>query len=140
MPETVVQVGTIPYFFDGGKLRFVLITPKNTQNIWIMPKGNIEPDLGPEKSAILEAMEEAGLDGTLASVPCGSYTYTKDNRSYEVNMYPFEVSRILKNWHESGMRSRRLAKRKSAVSLIFNQTLAQLVNDLGKKLKAGSQD
>lgn len=140
MPKPILQAGAIPYTLHDGKLRFIIITPKQTDNVWIMPKGNIEPGLGPSRSATLEALEEAGVKGVIATKPLGSYDYNKDNRTYRVKMYPLKVTKTLKSWDEDSVRKRRIVKRKDAVELIDQPSIATLIDALAKKLKKPGKD
>ena len=56
-PSTV-QSGAIPYAWAGDEPTFLLITSRRTGR-WIFPKGAVESDMTPARSAAKEAWEEA---------------------------------------------------------------------------------
>src|ERR1700754_3917375 len=72
-----LQFGALPYrFASGGGLQILLITSRTTRR-WIIPKGWAIKGSKPWESAAREAYEEAGLRGTVARRPFGSYLYVK---------------------------------------------------------------
>ncbi|HYF62153.1 MAG TPA: NUDIX hydrolase [Herpetosiphonaceae bacterium] len=100
------QSGAIPYRWNDGRLEVLLITSRRTGR-WIIPKGMVEPGLGPALSAAEEAYEEAGVHGALAAAPLGSYAYAKQGYRWTVSVYALAVESVLERWPE--MRSRRRA-------------------------------
>ena len=53
--------GVIPYrFLKGGGIEVLLITTKSKK--WGLPKGNMIRKLGPTRTALVEAFEEAGME------------------------------------------------------------------------------
>ena len=59
------QSAVIPYLEkEDGTHHVVLITTRKKKK-WTIPKGIVEHELGPEKSALKEAYEEAGIEGEI---------------------------------------------------------------------------
>jgi 8-oxo-dGTP pyrophosphatase MutT (NUDIX family) len=90
----------------------LLVTSRETSR-WIIPKGNIGRGKTPLQAALIEAREEAGLKGAVASaVPLGFYTYSKrlkgDRvRPATVEVYVLKVKQQSKKWPEK--KERKLA-------------------------------
>lgn len=65
------QFGTHPFTHGGGvifrkyglglKVRYLLVTAKENDKEWVLPKGHIDPGESPEEAAIREAVEESGV-------------------------------------------------------------------------------
>ena len=92
------QSAVIPYRFNGqGKLRLLLITSRKRKR-WIIPKGVIEPDLSSRKSAAKEALEEAGILGSVSDDMLGTYEYAKWGGVCHVEVFGMRVERILEEW------------------------------------------
>lgn len=66
----------LPYLIQPDGLKVVLITSRK-RGRWIIPKGEIEPDLTAWDSAAKEAWEEAGIEGLIATEPLGTYAHQK---------------------------------------------------------------
>ena len=84
-----------------------------------MPKGIVEPGLSPAASAMIEAREEAGVDGKASDKPLGAYVYEKWGAPCNVSVYAMEVSHVLQDsaWEESH-RSRRWVSAEEAAELL----------------------
>ena len=48
---------------DGGRLSVLLVRAKSDPDLWIFPKGHIEPGENAEEAALRETREEAGVVG-----------------------------------------------------------------------------
>src|SRR5215212_1515673 len=70
------QIGALPFRFDEGQLRVMLITSRGTRR-WVIPKGWPMRGLKPHRAAEREAYEEAGLKGQIGKTPVGTYSYEK---------------------------------------------------------------
>ncbi len=74
---------------------------------WILPKGWPIKGLTNAEAAETEAMEEAGVIGTAAKKPIGTYTYEKrlaKRATVLVTVYAVSVDRQLDDWLEKGQR------------------------------------
>ena len=91
----VAQSGVIPYRNKGKGLEILLITSIGNGR-WILPKGHIADGLSPRESATKEALEEAGVNGTVSTKKIGDYTYSKKGKKngpiYKVDIYTMHVN------------------------------------------------
>jgi 8-oxo-dGTP pyrophosphatase MutT (NUDIX family) len=112
----------------------VLVTSRETKR-WVVPKGWIEPQEPPHRSAAREAFEEAGLEGEADPEPLGLYAYPKRLPRgvvvlTEVLAYRFHVTRMLTDWPEAHQRERRLFAPDAAAGLVAEPGLAELLRAL----------
>ena len=122
------QSGVIPYRVRKGNLEVLLITSRNV-GCWIIPKGIIEPDYSARNSAAKEALEEAGVKGSVHSKLLGTYRHRKWGRTCTVKVYPMRVTRIYKVWEESD-RDREWVSLKKALKRVRNDGLRQVMKKL----------
>jgi 8-oxo-dGTP pyrophosphatase MutT (NUDIX family) len=128
------QSGALPILVQGDATYVVLITSRETRR-WVIPKGWIEPGEAPHLSAAREAFEEAGLEGTAEPTSLGSYTYGKRMphglvTPCEVLVYPFAVTRLLRQWPERRQRTRRLFSPAAAAEVVQEAGLAEILRAL----------
>ncbi len=112
----VDRVAAVPYRYRKGKVEVLLITSKGTGR-WILPKGHIEERLGAKGSALLEAFEEAGVEGEVHVVPVGRYGH-RDAEDMQIQAYLLRVTRVFKQWPERAHRRRRWVEIRKALSLV----------------------
>lgn len=109
----------------------ILIVGSSSGRHWVVPKGIVEPGLGPAQSALIEAREEAGVEGMAGHDPLGHYTYDKWGAACSVAVYAMEVTRVLPDdqWEENH-RDRRWVSPVEAADLLhqpaFRGMLARL--------------
>jgi 8-oxo-dGTP pyrophosphatase MutT (NUDIX family) len=139
-PVTEHQSGAIPYAIVDGTPVFLLVTSRQRGH-WIFPKGRIAEDMHPWESALREAYEEAGVEGTIAGRPVGAYRAwkTRGVRRFviEVSMYPLLVERQHDNWRETGERYRHWVTLADATRLITDKRLISLVRTLARQVREG---
>ena len=74
MPQSLQKVAAVccrPV--SNGDVMFLLVRSR-AGNRWTFPKGTVEPsDASPADAAMREALEEAGVTGTVDPVPLGTY-------------------------------------------------------------------
>jgi 8-oxo-dGTP pyrophosphatase MutT (NUDIX family) len=104
----LAQYAALPYVHLADGLRICLITSRGTKR-WIIPKGWPKAQLRPHELAALEAEEEAGLLGDIASDPIGSYSYRKrlhffSSVTCRVLVFPLQVNAQEVRWPERGER------------------------------------
>jgi 8-oxo-dGTP pyrophosphatase MutT (NUDIX family) len=134
---TTHQAGVIAYRNEDGQRQVLLITSRDTHR-WIVPKGNIERGKTAREAAAIEAFEEAGLDGTIASeIPIGFYTYFKrrrDQTTYPVSVevYLMQVERQRKKWPEKGKRELCWLTIEDAIAKIEEPGVVPLLKRLGE--------
>jgi len=100
------QSGVVPFRTTDRGYEVLLITTRKSGK-WIFPKGIIEPDLSPEDSAEKEALEEAGVSGTIIHDIRESYSYDKWNGRCNVTLYPLRVAKQHEHWAEEADRKRK---------------------------------
>jgi 8-oxo-dGTP pyrophosphatase MutT (NUDIX family) len=121
--EPLPQAGVIAYRIRRGEVQVLLMTSRDTGR-WIIPKGNIKPGTTPSQAAAQEALEEAGIKGTIVgSTPLGMYTYSKklgsgEARAATVEVFLLQVKKQVKKWPEKGERKLAWVSAEKAVSVI----------------------
>lgn len=129
------QSGLIPTRTRSGTLEVLLVTSM-TRKRWIIPKGNIEAELGPRETARLEAYEEAGVEGKVSDEPIGTYIHENGKGPRSVEVYVMEVERVLPDdeWPESRYRKRQWMDIDRARQLILEADLGELLGKLARGL------
>jgi 8-oxo-dGTP pyrophosphatase MutT (NUDIX family) len=103
---------------------------------WVIPKGHIEPGHTPQKAAVQEAWEEAGLVGILEESPIGDYVYEKAGVPYHVTVFVLHVSRSADAWPEAHRRERCWVRAEEAVNFIAQRGLNHLIQQALDQLVA----
>src|SRR5437762_13315835 len=104
LPE---QAATIAVRRNGETFEVCLIRKKGSKT-WGIPKGLVDPGDTHEETALNEAWEEAGLQGSLVGGGAvGIYEYEKWNTIFAVVVYLLEVLEQHDEWQELGLRERR---------------------------------
>jgi 8-oxo-dGTP pyrophosphatase MutT (NUDIX family) len=60
-PVTATHAGGVVYRFKRGAPQFLLVTAKVNSNIWVLPKGHIDPGEDHAACALREVHEESGV-------------------------------------------------------------------------------
>ena len=128
------QIAALPYRIgDHGQVEVLLVTSRDTGR-WVIPKGWPMKNKKPHKAAAQEAVEEAGVKGSVSNTPIGRYVYwkrrTRDFVLCEVNVYPLRVLKQLKTWPEQGQRQLRWFTPDEAAHQIEEPDLAELIREL----------
>ena len=136
------QYGVIPYRHrnDKDRIEIMLITSRNTRR-WIVPKGWPIGRKPPRDVARREALEEAGLEGSIGQQPFGAFHYQKRLKDgsvvpCRVDVFAFEVERQLKTWLERSERKRRWFDSERAIKLVREQELKNVIAALVRSLEA----
>ena len=111
------QAAAIPYRHGANGFEVMLITSASTGR-WIVPKGNVDPGYSPAEAAVIEAREEAGVEGLSAADPIVVYDTIKGTTPLSMLVFPLRVETVLKDWSESRLRRRRWATLEQALSLL----------------------
>ena len=123
MPKAVEQAAVIP-LRDG---KICLVT-SSSGNRWVIPKGMIDKGHSPAEAAAIEAWEEAGLFGSIAEKPIGTFEYEKSRRKHRVTVFLMNVTEVETDWPER-YRRRDWVEPKLAIKRLGNAGLKQLVRD-----------
>ena len=106
--KALLQVAAIPFRYERDSLKVLLLTTRRKRN-WIIPKGWPIEGLNFRRSAEQEAMEEAGVKGSISKDPIGDFIYFKKiARGQKVRCtvvtYGLHVTEQLTEWNEKGQR------------------------------------
>jgi len=134
-PELSFRCGALPFRSDDiGDMQFLLIRRRGDEG-WSVPKGNLIPGSTMAGTAVTEAFEEAGVCGTVAPRPLGSYRHLKCGRGIltlprfvEVVLFPLEVETQVDHWPERGLRERRWFNRNEVRYVIEPRPLWNLIS------------
>jgi phosphohistidine phosphatase len=96
----------------------------------------IDPGNTPEMTALIEAHEEAGIEGRLLDPSIGTYRYKKWRVRFLVVVYVMEVLEEHAGWEEDWIRERKWAPFGTAMSLLVNHPVRPLL-ERAKSLAAG---
>lgn len=136
-----LQVGALCYrWTKKGELRILLITSRRTRR-WIGPKGWPMRGKSHAEAAALEAQEEAGVEGKVAKKSIGFFNYKKNLGGHKsanctVQVFPFEVTSMNKDFREKGQRKMRWLTPKKARKRADPQSFARLIKEFAQKAEA----
>jgi phosphohistidine phosphatase len=120
------QSAAIPWRRAGEDIEVLLVTSVR-RGRWIIPKGVVERDMTAAESALKEAREEAGVDGSISSRAVGSYEYEKWGGTCIVTVYLLEVEVEEEDWPERKLRRRRWMSFKKAIKAVENEDLVEIL-------------
>lgn len=130
------QAGAMPYTVVDGQVVFLLVTSRRSHR-WIFPKGAMSEKLSPWESAAREALEEAGVSGTIAETPIGSYQAAMSDEQHtlvEIDLYPLQVTTQHDEWDEMAERHRHWVILPEARRLLADRSLAALAEALNRQI------
>lgn len=133
------QAGAVPYRLTKAGPEFLLVTSRRTGR-WLFPKGGLMRDRTPWESAAQEALEEAGVEGVISDQPLGTYTARRirgqRTETIAVTLYLLRVTRQFDRWDEKAQRQRRWADPDTAVALLGDETLGEMLRAAAAALAA----
>lgn len=126
-----VQYAALPWRVKNGALEILLITTLTTKS-WIVPKGWPMDGLAPCECAAMEALEEAGISGDIATEPLGAFTYLKVRKHGEavplrVEVFALQVTRRRRHWSERSRRDAQWCPVEEALVRAGNAGLRRLI-------------
>jgi 8-oxo-dGTP pyrophosphatase MutT (NUDIX family) len=128
-PPAREQVAALPWR-QRDSLEILLVSSRETRR-WIIPKGWPMAGRSGAASAVIEAIEEAGLLGVISAEPIGHYTYAKRfSRKVEpcrVAVYSLRVVRQRQKWPEKAERETRWFPALDAMEAVSDPELRELV-------------
>ena len=125
-----LQYAALPYRANEAP-EFLLITSRDTGR-WVLPKGWPMKGKKPHVCAAQEALEEAGVRGSIGKSAIGRYRYVKRltedaEIACSVEVYPLRVERQMKRWPEQGQRALAWFNADDAASRVEEGELASLI-------------
>ena len=130
---TVGQSAALPYRVVEGRVEVLLVTGRRSGD-WIIPKGNVETDLGPARSAAKEALEEAGVVGRIGESPVGHYAYVKRGREHLVDVFELRVRQEFDEWDERAQRQREWVSVQEAMRRVTIKELRDVIERLAMRV------
>ena len=127
-PESFRSVGS------RARLDSVSSPPREAEN-GHFPRGlsiQVTPFRG---AALREALEEAGLHGTLVGPRVGTFQQTKWGTEYTVEMYLMDVSQVDETWDEQDVRQRRWCSGDAALVLLKGHPVVELFHTAIERLR-----
>lgn len=133
------QVAALCLDAKGKKL--LLITSRDTGR-WVIPKGWPMRKRSLSGTALREAWEEAGVEGSIGREELGRYHYDKQRDHglsvpVEVRVYGVRVSHLADEFPEAGQRERRWFTPGKAAGLVAEEGLQDLIRRLPKLIGNG---
>ena len=138
-PLAIRQIAALPYRTLGtgadASTQVLLVTSRGTGR-WVIPKGNPGNGISAHAAAVLEAEEEAGVQGVICPTPLGAYRYRKTRGNgasvmADVEVFPFSVTRELDAWKEQDQRQRRWFDLADAANAVDEPDLRELIRSFG---------
>ena len=124
------QFAALPFRLDKSELRVMLITTRRKRR-WSVPKGSPMRNKKPHLTAAIEAYEEAGLVGVIATRAVGSFKHRKRKgdrkRTMSVDVFPMRVHGRERWWPEKGERDAIWVSPKTAARLVHKPQLRRLI-------------
>jgi 8-oxo-dGTP pyrophosphatase MutT (NUDIX family) len=132
--KTYKQYAALPYTVRDGQLLVMLVTSRETGR-WVIPKGWPEKNMAPSQVAAMEAFEEAGLIGDVASKSFATFQYYKrlsenNRKRCRVEVFLFAVHQELDDWREKEQRKREWMPPEQAATCVFEKGLIKLLRNL----------
>ena len=128
------QSGVVPFRITDGEIEILFITSRRRKR-WILPKGFVEPGMSPVESAAKEALEEAGVIGTIYDMLIGEYTYHKWGNICHMQVFPLKVKKIFDEWEESGIRKRKWISIEEAVTVPSGKKVKEIIKKMPVHIK-----
>ena len=98
--------GAVPVVKRGSNWHLIVVSTRRRDR-WIFPKGQPEAGLSPEKVALMEAKEEAGITGKVEGHPI-VLPYRREANTTNLLLYPVAVTGLADQWLESPQRERKV--------------------------------
>lgn len=130
-PSERRQVAALPWRRGPDGIEILLVTSRETRR-WVTPKGGRMAGRTDAEAAAIEALEEAGIEGSVTAHPVGTFRYLKvlkrrAPRWCVVAVYPLEVLREHTDWQEKAERERVWVSREEAVRRVDEPDLKALI-------------
>lgn len=124
------QFAALPFRRVRDELKILLITTRRKRR-WSVPKGQPMSRKRPHHTAEIEAFEEAGLIGTIASRPIGHFEHRrkkgKKKLTCKVQVFPLQVRRQNARWPERHERKTAWLSLEQAAALVHKPDLGKLI-------------
>ncbi|WP_336098729.1 NUDIX hydrolase [Roseovarius sp. CH_XMU1461] len=131
------QFAALCFRMKKGKPQVLMITTRGSGR-WIIPKGWPMPGRTPAEAALIEAWEEAGVQGKGYDQCLGVFSYHKlftrtDGAPCLALVYPIKVKALAQNFPEKGQRKRKWMGLDKAATKVDEPELAQILRQFNPK-------
>lgn len=130
---TARQVAVVAIRRGDEGVEVCLIRRKGSET-WAIPKGFIDRGDTPERAALNEALEEAGITGELLDGAVGTYEYEKWSAPLTVAVYMMEVLEEQAKWKEMTFRERSWRPMEEAAVLLETHPVQSLWDRLRDRI------
>ena len=132
------QIAALPYRVEeDGSVEVLLVTSRE-RGRWILPKGWPIKGMKDHAAAETEALEEAGITGTIGRKPIGRFEYDKrfprKVERVKVDVFPLAVDGQLDDWREKGQREVRWFKPDEAAAMAADEGVGPMILDFAAGL------
>lgn len=132
-PDAKHQIAAVPVRIGTQGTLEVLVISTRGSGRWTVPKGWPMRGRSDAEAAAQEAYEEAGVRGTIATEPLGTFEYVKRRNELEtlrVTVYRLDVSHHVRHWRERGQRRQRWLSAPAASDCVAWAGLAEIIRSL----------
>ena len=133
-----LEVGVLPYLFEGGRTRVVLITSRGKGH-WILPKGRPVQGVPNADQALVEAFEEAGIVGRFGPFNPIEVIRGSGDRARALRLFPMHVRHLAERWPEDVCRRRRVLSPRRAIELVDDRAIAGALEEFVTQLRGLAQ-
>ena len=136
--EAILQVAALCYRPTDDGHEILLITSRGRGH-WILPKGWPKNKKSSADTALLEAFEEAGIQGTVSETPIGEYHYDKTSKgglmlNCVAMVYEVAFVKMVKDFPEKGEREVKWFTPEAAAEAVSSPELATLLRNFTPSL------
>lgn len=132
--ERIPQAAAIPFRREAGGTLAVLLIRRLHRSAWGIPKGLIDPGLTPQQAALMEALEEAGVEGELLTPALGEFEYRKFGGICRVQVFAMRVTKVHDEYDEKPVRHRQWLAAGEAAELVERSELRPMIRSLNAML------
>jgi 8-oxo-dGTP pyrophosphatase MutT (NUDIX family) len=132
---SIPQAGAIVYRTDDGFLRVLLVRANKDPNLWVLPKGSIDPGESPRIAALREAFEEAGVSGLIVGSAGAPLRFRSGDKDVVVDYFLVELTSEMPSPER---REKCWCLVEEAGEKLVFQNARDLLNAAVKKIPAGS--
>ncbi len=134
-PRLPLEVGVLPYLFERGRTRIVLITSRGKGH-WILPKGHPAKGVPNADQALVEAFEEAGIVGRFGPFDPIEVVRGSGSRARYLRLFPMHVRHLADRWPEDICRRRKVVSPKRAIDMVDDRALRKALEAFVSQLQS----
>jgi 8-oxo-dGTP pyrophosphatase MutT (NUDIX family) len=130
-----LEIGVLPYLFESGRTRVVLITSRGKGH-WILPKGRPVEGVPNADQALVEAFEEAGIVGRFGPFNPIEVIRGSGGRARSLRLFPMHVRHLAERWPEDVCRRRRVLSPRRAIELVTDRAIGHALEEFVTQLQS----